>query len=302
VTSASLPLYPVKAQGTLFKVTIIAPGNANLVRRQWGQIFANSLNLLGIEANVVLLGWTSVYDRVLTPPRSTVGKTWAEGGYDVELMGWTPGLIPEPRQLFYGGSGFFAPDGQNYYLWNNSESNQLLDEFITSTNSTFQDQTLQKWQTVYFNEMPSSQIMYQSAPAVVNPALTNFGNTENGEGWLYFNAQPNPEWLKKGSETNFTATYCSTSEITALVPPLSNSWYDTIIISCIYGGLAMVSSDLSSLHIPSLLTSWNTTDDGFTWNYNVRHGVHWHDWNATRKLVPKVIVALTEYPEVQRID
>ena len=66
---SSLPLSFVSAQEEpLFKVTIIAPGNANMVRRQWGQIFANSLNQLGIEARVVYLGWASVYDRVLTPP------------------------------------------------------------------------------------------------------------------------------------------------------------------------------------------------------------------------------------------
>ncbi len=64
----------VKAQhSSLFKVTIIAPGNANLFRRQWSQVFASNLQQLGIDANVVYLDWTSVYDRALTP-----SPTWSE--------------------------------------------------------------------------------------------------------------------------------------------------------------------------------------------------------------------------------
>ncbi len=50
----------VKAQhDSLFSVTIIAPGNANLLRRQWSQVFASNLQQLGIDAKVVYLGWTS---------------------------------------------------------------------------------------------------------------------------------------------------------------------------------------------------------------------------------------------------
>jgi ABC-type transport system substrate-binding protein len=283
LTSIFLPISFVKAEDQpLFKVTIIAPGNANMVRRQWGQVFANSLRQLGIDARVVFLGWASCYDRSLTPPPERVGKTWDQGGYDIQLIGWTPGLLPEPRQLFYGGDpAFFAPDGQNYYLWNNTQSNLLLDQFITATSTAAQEQALKAWQTLYMNEMPSSQIVYQAAPAVVSPRIANLGNTSAGEGWLYFNAQPNPEYLKttSGSEN---VTFASTGEIQSLIPPLSNSWYDTIIISCIYSGLVSVAPDLSDLTVPSLLTSWNSTADGFNWQYDLRQNVKWHDgWNFT---------------------
>jgi ABC-type transport system substrate-binding protein len=273
-TSILLPLSSVRAEDqSLFKLTIIAPGNANMVRRQWSQIFANSLRLLGIDARVVYLGWASVYDRVLTPPRDMVGKKFEDGGFDVLSLGWTPGLNPEPRQVLYGGSDFFAPDGQNYYLYNTTQSNLLLDQFITATDVDTQNQSLQAWQSLYMDEMPSSQIVYQSAPAIVNPVLSNFGQTANGEGWLYFNAQPNPEWLKGKS----SVVYCSTGEIQSLIPPLSNSWYDTIIISCLYSGLAVTNNDLSDLATPGLLTSWEKSADGFNWTYNLRHGVKWHD-------------------------
>lgn len=276
------PLAAVNAQHTeLFGVTIIAPGNANLLRRQWTQVFASNLQELGIDANVVYLGWTPVYDRVLTPSPDMVGKIYDEGGYDVLAVGWTPGLLPEPRQLYYGGdAAFFAPTGQNYYLWNNAESNNLLDQFITSTSDSEKEDLLSQWQKLYYDEVPASQIMFQQAPVVVNPAIGNlYTPAEGGEGWLYFNAQPYPQLLTR-SDGKTSITYCATGEIDSLNPPESNSWYDTIVWIPIFNGLAEAWPTLSGLsdnEVPALLTSWSHSSDGFSWTFNCRQNVTWHD-------------------------
>lgn len=270
LTFSLMPLGIVRAQqAPIFKVTVIAPGNANLVRRQWGQIFVNSLQQLGIDARLVFLGWGPVYDRVLTPPLANVGKTYDNGGYDIQLIGWTPGLFPEPRQLYYGGdASFFAPAGQNYYLWNNTESNNLLDTFITSTNTTVQRLTLQKWQSVFLREVPASQIMYSSTHAVVDPDLAGYD-------WIYFNVQPSPEWLKWTANPQTSVVYASTGELLALIPALSNSWYDTIVWNPIYNGLEQINN--LKQNIPALVVSKNVSADGFKWTYNLRPGVKWHD-------------------------
>jgi ABC-type transport system substrate-binding protein len=276
------PLTEVKAQHTsLFSVTIIAPGNANLLRRQWTQVFASNLQQLGIDAKVVYLDWTPVYDRVLTPSADLVGKTYDQSGYDILALGWTPGMLPEPRQIYYGGdSAFFAPTGQNYYLWNNTESNTLLDEFITSTSDTEKANLLGQWQTLYYNEVPASQIMYQQAPVVVNPVIGNlYTPSTGGEGWLYFNAQPYPQLLTR-SDGKTSITYCSTGSIDALNPPESNSWYDVIVTAPIFDGLAEAwptLSGTSDLQTPALLTSWSHSSDGFTWTFDCRQNVTWQD-------------------------
>jgi peptide/nickel transport system substrate-binding protein len=282
-TSMINGLLLVQAQHTSeFGVTIIAPGNANLLRRQWTQVFASNLQQLGIDAKVVYLGWTSVYDRALTPSAEFVGKTYDQNGYDILALGWTPGLQAEPRQLYYGGDpAFFAPTGQNYYLWDNAQSNALLDNFITSTSDSEKTDLLKQWQQLYFNEMPASQIMYQQAPVVVNPVLGNLytPKTGAGEGWLYFNAQPYPQLITR-SDGKTSLTYCSTGEIDSLNPPESNSWYDTIVTVPIFNGLAEswpTLNGLGELETPSLLSSWSHSSDGMTWTFNTRTGVTWHD-------------------------
>jgi ABC-type transport system substrate-binding protein len=282
-TSMMAPLTQVvKAQSSnsLFSMTIMAPDTTNIARKQWTQLFASNLRELGIDAQVVFLTWTGVYDRALTPAPEFVGKTYNQQGFDAVAIGWTPGLLPEPRQLYYGGDpGFFAPSGQNYYLWNNTESNNLLDTFITSTNNTEKQDVLAQWQQLYFNEIPASQIMYQQAPAIVNPTIGNLYSPTGGDGWLYFNAQPYPQLLTR-ADGKTQLVYCSGGEPENLNPPESNSWYDVIISANIFGGLAIAWPSLNGLadnEVPDLLTGWNHTADGMSWTFNCRQGVTWHD-------------------------
>ena len=266
---SSMPFRIAKGEDQpLFQITLVAPGNANMVRRQWGQLIVNSLRQVGIDAKIVYLGWASVYDRILTPSRENVGKTWEQNGWDALLIGYTPGLQPEPRQLFSGEEGFLAPDGQNYYLWQNATSDKLLDTFITSIDPKITQSALFQWQTIAQDAVPASQIVYQTQPSIVNPKLSLAG-----QWWLYFNVQPGPEFLM-GKDT---VVYCSTGEITSLIPPTSNSWYDTIINSVIFNGLAQVAPDMSDLSIPALLTDWKVSNDGIKWTFNCREGVRWHD-------------------------
>lgn len=276
LTLAMLPLNIVKAQDEpLFSITIIAPGNANMLRRQWGQIIANSLTQLGIDARVVYLNWADVYARVITPLQENVGKPYGEGGYDIQLIGYTPGTLPNPSQIYYGSEEAFAPTGNNYYLYNNTEANDLMDIFLTTTDIPERDLASKQMQTVLFNDLPVSVIFYAATPCVVTPELEGpaVGPSAGGEGWLYFNAQPNPEMLKGKT----TVVYASTGEIESLIPPLSNSWYDTIIAANIHNGLAQVAPDLSDLSVPALLTDWTPSENGFKWTFTCRSGVKWHD-------------------------
>ena len=276
-TLALLPLTVAKAQDDeyLFKVTLIAPGNANMLRRQWGQIIANSFRELGIDARVVYLGWTGCFDRALAPPLDIRGKTWDEGGFDIQLVGYTPGIVPNPGQLFYGYEASWAPTGGNYYLYNNTVMNDLIDIYLTTTNETEREEAALAIQPILYNDLPQSKIAAAATPAVVNPILGGpaLGDSPGGPGWLYFNVEPHPELLTGKNQV----VYSQTGEIQALIPPLSYSWYDITIYANIFSGLVSVAPDLSNTTIPELLTDWEVSDDGYKWTWTTRSGVQWHD-------------------------
>jgi ABC-type transport system substrate-binding protein len=259
----------------LFKVTLIAPGNANMLRRQWGQIIANSFRELGIDARVVYLGWTGCFDRALAPPLDIRGKTWDEGGYDIQLVGYTPGISPNPAQLFYGTETSWAPTGGNYYLYNTTAMNELLDTFLTTTNLTVREEVSYEIQDILYQELPQSKLFAAATPSVINPALGGpaFGDSSGGPGWLYFNVEPHAEWITGKTEV----VYSQTSEIESLIPQLSYSWYDITIYSHIYEGLTSITSDLSNTAVPQLLTDWEVSEDGYKWTWTCRSGVQWHD-------------------------
>jgi ABC-type transport system substrate-binding protein len=254
-------------QGPLFKITMIAPGTANLVRRQWALITANSFQAVGIDARVVFLSWGAVYDRVLTPARENLGKTFDEGGWDALFIGWTPGLLPLGGifQIHY--SKNWAPTGSNYYLWSNPESDKAIEDFMAAGYTPQGEEAFKRWQRIAYEEVPKSVIVYQAAPIAASPDI-DF----NGYEWIYDNIGCVPQFLKT---TRKSVVFGTTGEIVALNPPLSNSWYDSVVFTPIVESLFVV--DANKNFKPALAESYEVSADGRTFTYRLRRNVKWHD-------------------------
>jgi ABC-type transport system substrate-binding protein len=259
----------VNAQTTyLFEITIVAPGSANLLRRQWGLIIANSFQAVGIDARVVFLGWGGVYDRILTPTdTSIIGKTWDEGGYDALLIGWSPGSPVTPYagtfQIYYSTN---TPPNSNYYLWNNSESDAAIDTFMSQGYNDAGIAAFKDWQEIQFEDLPASQIFYTQAVMAADNAL-DF----NGYEWIFDNIGPTPQYLSGMTEVVLSTT----GDLLDLNPPLSNSWYDTVVINPIFDSLFGLTSEFA--YVPNIATSYTKSPDGRIYDYTIRPGILFHD-------------------------
>jgi len=251
----------------LFKVTLIAPGNANILRRQWGAIIANSMQFVGIDAQVVFLSWGAVYARSLTPAPDMIGKTYDQGGFDIQLIGWTPGAFPVSGyfQIYYGAN---TPPNSNYMLWKNATFDKDIETTISNGYNDVGRAAFWDAQTVEFNDLPASQILFSSTVMPANPAV-DF----NGYAWVWDNLGPVPDFIKYPGHTSFV--FASTGELLALNPPLSNSWYDTIAFNPIYSGLFGLDSQLNV--VPNLATSVDISADKYTYTYHLRPNVQWQD-------------------------
>ena len=252
----------------LFKITIVAPGGANLLRRQWGLIIANSFQSVGIDARVVFLGWAGVYDRILTlTDTSLIGKTWDEGGWDALLIGWTPGSPVTPFagtfQIYYS---INTPPNSNYYLWNNSASDQAIDTFMSEGYNAAGIAAFKDWQAIQFDDVPASQIFYTQAVIAADKAL-DF----NGYEWIFDNIGPVPQFLSGMTEVVLSTT----GELLDLNPPLSNSWYDTLVFNSVFDSLFSLNSEFA--YVPNIATAYTKSADGRTYNYTIRHGIKFHD-------------------------
>jgi len=263
---------PVIAQSDegLFKITIIAPGLANLLRQQWGLIIANSFRQVGIDARVVFLGWGAVIDRVFEPTAEMMGKTYDEGGFDAELIGWTPGL---PSTAFSGTYQTYhsnnLPPGSNYFLWENDTADQYIDDFMAVGYTPEGIEAYKNWQKVQYEDVPASQIHYST---VIMSASNDLDF--NGYEWLFDNVESRSLLYLQGRSEVVMAT---TGTLEDIFPVTSNSWYDTIVFESCYE--SMFEANTTFGFEPALAASYTKFDNG-TWQeytYNLRSGVQFHD-------------------------
>jgi len=261
-TMISVPAVQSSVQNPLFKITMIAPGNANLLRRQWALIIQNSFESVGIDARVVFLGSDVMYARALTPPASMVGKTYDEGGFDALFIGWTPSApnvgFGGSYQIYY--SKNLPPSGSNYMLWNNSQSDYYLGLMMTEGYTAAGIQAYQNWEAVQYNEVPGSQIMYTTA------ILSTAQNVNlNGYAWQWGNTGPVPQFA---SNVTSIALACTGQPLNVL-PALSNWWYDTLVYAPIYDGLYYL--DANNNIVPGLAVAAPTvTNNNSSFIYTLR--------------------------------
>jgi len=252
----------------IFKITMVAPGSANLLRRQWGLIIANSFQSVGIDARMVFMSWGSVYDRALTPATEMIGKVYDDGGWDALFLGWTPGAPSTPFagtfQIYYSEN---RPPNSNYFLWNNATSDALLESMLTKGYTAAGIQAFKDWQMVQYQDLPASQIMLQQAIFTADNSI-NF----NGFDWIFDNIGPTPQFITGRTD----AVLASTGELLALMPPLSNSWYDTIAFNPIFDGLYYLDRDYSFQ--PAVAAALPAVSaDGREYTFTLKQGVKWHD-------------------------
>jgi ABC-type transport system substrate-binding protein len=269
----SLPLIvSVQSQGApYFHITLIVPG-ANPTRKAWAQVIESSLDNAGIDAERVELGWATVYDRVLYPNASTVGKTYAEGGFDSLFVGYALGIDPDPYPL-YDSSQF--PPAQNYYLWNNSESDRLCRLIKETVDEPTRLQYVKQWQQLALTEQPCATLHYSREVVAFDPTAL----MPEPFAVYHYPVWPAVEKWKLHDPTQTTIVLAQTgpAPVEGLNPWLTTSYYDLTVWGAVFDGLAERNDTVGQAMLPALATSWSVASDQKTWTVNLRHGAKWHD-------------------------
>jgi ABC-type transport system substrate-binding protein len=140
----------------------------NPLRVEWGRKVAQSLTEIGIKVHLLFSPSRNfIFDK--TENRSL----YENGGYDACFIGWAFGLSTENmteiaynlRELYHSNSI------SNYYNWNNSENDQLLDAAATSNDTILTEQYLKQWQKLYYEEQPSPILFYFLSNYTINQQL-----------------------------------------------------------------------------------------------------------------------------------
>ena len=276
LTSAfSLPAITlVQSQGeNLFKITLIVPG-PNPSRKAWAEVVENSFDAAGIDAVRVELDWDTVYSRALTPDTETVGKTYDDGGFDSLFVGYAMGIDPDPFALY--DSSQFPPLGQNYNLWNNSESDRLCQLIKETTDEATRLQYVTQWQELAYNEQPAATILYTQEVVAFDPTALK------ADPFILYHypAWPrvkNWELASGTTQTSIVLAQTGPAPEEGLNPLLSTSYYDLTVYDGVFDALAERENLDTKALVPALATSWEVAPDEKSWTVHLRDGVTWHD-------------------------
>jgi ABC-type transport system substrate-binding protein len=272
--------YNTASSTPLFSLTLMVP-QPNPSRQAWAEVIEKSFDDAGIAASRVILDWDTIYSKALTPPTENVGKTYANGGFDACFVGNAFGIDPDPFAV--ADSSQFAPNGQNWYLWNNSESDRLCKLIKTTTDATQRLEYVKQWQKVAYDEQPTATLLYTRETVAFDPTVLQKDNFLN----FFYPVWPGVEkWkLASGStQTQIVIAQTGPAPSEGLNPWITTSYYDLTVWGAVFDGLAERQDMNTKAMVPALATGWSVAADGKTWTVNLRHGVTWHDgakFNAT---------------------
>ncbi|MFX0116509.1 MAG: hypothetical protein ACFFB3_18315, partial [Candidatus Hodarchaeota archaeon] len=201
-----------------FSVTLVAPTN-NPARVQHAQVITRELWKIGIDADLMLVGW----DPLITRLFESVNFEGSDGdGFDIGFVGWTAGnpLNPSSVSNFYHSSRIDKVAGaDNWYPINNSEVDRLADLIDSELDfDTRRGYVRDAMQIVVWEVHPVMGLYQAANPFAVDKLLNGFDAFRWG--------QPNthvPELYYTDDQDTFKLA--SNARFIDLNPVLSNSYY-----------------------------------------------------------------------------
>ncbi len=267
----------VRANPGIFKITLMVFEPVEALHT-WSLLVQNNLQSLGIDTGRVILPVSTVFDRAWAPPPSVLGKTYDEGGFDILFSGYGLTIDADPWSLYH--SSQFAPSGQNWYLWNNTQNDRLTVQIKENVNNTQRLELLKQWQVLAYDELPSIPLLY-TRDAIAwgpTPGGSTLSNAKSAFSAYHFPVWPSVEHLSVSPDTaDDTVILAQDGAVQSFNPLLSTTYFDYNVFSEIFSSLAVRNDTIFKNMIPALASSWQASPDGKTWTVNLRQGVNWHD-------------------------
>jgi len=265
----------------IFRITLMVP-QPSQARQAWSLLVQSNLQALGIDAQRVVLDWPTIFSRALTPASDVLGRSYDNGGFDALFLGYALGIDADPYSYYH--SSQYAPIGSNYYLWNNSQNDQLTTQIKQTLDKTQRLDLVKQWQALAYDRQPSATILYTKEIVAFDYTITN--------GQYVFSTYHSPYWppieqlSMLGGATTGSITLAQTGPAPSegFNPATSSSYYDQTVYGAMFSALAQRNDTLFKNMVPQLATGWSVGTDQKTWTVSLRPGVTWHDgvpFNAT---------------------
>ncbi|MFX0094495.1 MAG: hypothetical protein ACFFBD_22355, partial [Candidatus Hodarchaeota archaeon] len=278
-------IQPAQSVEYLFTTTLIAPTN-NPTRVQHAQLITNELPKIGIQGNLLLVGWDVLIPRLFG---SLTHADYAGGGFDMGFVGWTGiVLIPSsPFQYFHSSNIDPASWASNCYPVNNA----TLDGILEYTMNTTDFEQRKEWvgkalKSIVWDIHPVTCIYQEEQCYFMRDNIVGFDS----------NLFPTPELMSFSDGQSAGHGNINEIIVASTTRPqdynflISNSWYDTIVWAPAFEGIITQDTDLN--FIPGLaksmpypvaevnnydgLVSSTDPNTATVWEIELREDIYWH--------------------------
>jgi ABC-type transport system substrate-binding protein len=268
ITPMVTAYYPETQGPPFFKMTVMIPNNVQS-RMIWSTTICIEWSKLGIDVKYTYVPWSIIQPRRTATP---LGKTYDEGGWDAYTERYYYDTVtPNPSMLFH--SSQLPPAGTNYGLVNDTELDQILDNYVSSVSEEERLYWINEFQKWWMENEPMPIVYYPSDIVAINPNLQGFeirdGSTYN---WLFY---PHPEFWTIPGKTK--AAFAVWQPEPPLLPQYSIGYQDSDVFGPVHNRLYEYWGWQNKTLVPALAVNYTVSDDGKTWVVNLRQGVMWHD-------------------------
>jgi ABC-type transport system substrate-binding protein len=259
------------ASQPIFSMTLLAP-TSNPVRRQYASIIATSFQSVGINAQVIYVTFSELIPRMFFTSAANctqAGADFNHGGYDVGFIGWgSTSVVPDGWLFQYLGTcDNMAPIGNNYYLYNNTQVNQLIQQAESTTNLTQARQDIWQVQAIVQNDSPNDVIYFTNWIIARAPNIQDYGGNNTWNEVTF----PDVQHYSGVTTLNFAeaGNVFPQGNLDPLPVSSSNSFYALFMYAPTMAGLQEIDTRTLTYY-KALATSITSTPDGKNWTITFR--------------------------------
>jgi len=267
------PPATAQTQTALFSITLLAP-TTNPVRRQHAALIASAMQSVGIDARVVYVTFDDLMNRLYPSDTSKIGKGFAGGSYDIGFIGWGfTSPVPDIKSMFSGTKDAFPPAGNNFYLYNSTEANALLNKIYSTLNSTQQLALFRQFSLLLNKDKPDLPIYLTTDVVARRPTIEIFGDPN------VFSTMTTPfsdiQYMS-GVTSYIMAEAGDWSSLAPWSNAISQTFYSEFVYGATQGGLQLVDPRTNAFYLNEA-SSVKASPDGRTWTITIKPGVKFQD-------------------------
>ncbi|MFX0093993.1 MAG: ABC transporter substrate-binding protein [Candidatus Hodarchaeota archaeon] len=270
-----------------FITTLIVPTN-DTVRVQYAQLITNELPKIGIQGNLVLVGWDVLISRMFTSATYTGYADYANGGFDIGFVSWFSSIIPSQLyQFFHSEPNYSAAWSSNFYPVNNAALDGMLEYTVNTTDFDQRKEWIGKvLKAIVWDIHPVTSIYQPEDVFYLRDNIHGFDSNLGSVELMYFK-----DGQSAGHGKVNELVWASTSRPQGYNPLVSNSYHDTLVFDSALAGMITRDTDLDFITEAAVglpypvavinnytgLVSSTDPNTATVWEIELRNNVYWHE-------------------------